>query len=295
MTVIADEEVQGAEGFDTKQYSASDGLILSYRDYGQKSRDKVPVMCLAGLTRNSVDFHETALRLAAAGHRVIAPDYRGRGKSSYDPDWRNYNPFTHLGDVDNLLTALNLHKVVIIGTSFGGLLSMAMAVSRPTILAGVVLNDVGPEIDPNGLARIAGYVGAKIEFSNWDDVARRMMHSYSPAYPDYSDDDWMHMARTSFQINKSGMIVPDYDLNLGKALAEAGASPDMWPYFAALQSVPTLALRGALSDILSEETFQRMQEMNSDMVAVTVSNRGHTPELVEPVCREAIDEFIARL
>ena len=122
-----------------------------------------------------------------------------------------------------------------------------------------------------------------------------MMHSYSPAYPDYSDDDWMHMARTSFQINKSGMIVPDYDLNLGKALAEAGASPDMWPYFAALQSVPTLALRGALSDILSEETFQRMQEMNSDMVAVTVSNRGHTPELVEPVCREAIDEFIARL
>jgi pimeloyl-ACP methyl ester carboxylesterase len=286
---------QDDDAYRLKQYSASDGLILSYRDYGDAVLDKVPVVCLAGLTRNSVDFHDLARHLFAAGHRVIAPDYRGRGMSSYDPDWRNYNPFTHLGDVDTLLTSLNLHRVIMIGTSFGGMLSMALSVTRPTILAGVVLNDVGPEIDPDGLARIAGYVGAKVEFSNWDDVARRMMHSYSPAYPDFTDDDWMRVARTSFQINRDGMIVPDYDLALGKALAEAAPNPDLWPYFKAMHAIPTLAIRGALSDILSLETFQRMQAENTLMNAVTVPNRGHTPELTEPVCLEAIDEFVARV
>jgi pimeloyl-ACP methyl ester carboxylesterase len=295
MTVAEIQETGQTDGYRLKHYSASDGLALAYRDYGDVLCDKVPVVCLAGLTRNSIDFNDLALHLNAAGHRVIAPDYRGRGRSSHDPDWRNYNPFTHLGDVDALLTILNLHKVVMIGTSFGGLLSMVLSVTRPTILAGVILNDVGPEIDPNGLARIAGYVGAKIEFSDWNEVARRMMHSYSPAYPDFTDEDWMRVARTSYQINRDGMIVPDYDLALGKALAEAGEGPDMWPYFAALHSIPTLGIRGALSDILSTDTFQRMQEKNKSMFTLVVPNRGHTPELNEPVCLEAIDEFIAKL
>ncbi|MBT3703696.1 MAG: alpha/beta hydrolase [Alphaproteobacteria bacterium] len=295
MTAPEIQASYNADGYRLKHYAASDGLRLSWRDYGELLFDKVPIVCLAGLTRNSVDFHELAMHLNAAGHRVIAPDYRGRGRSSYDPDWRNYNPVTHLGDVDALLTVLNLHKVVMIGTSFGGLLSMVLSVTRPTILAGVILNDVGPEIDPNGLARIAGYVGAKVEFSDWNEVARRMMHSYSAAYPDFTDEDWMRVARTSYQINHDGMIVPDYDLALGKALAEAGGSPDMWPYFAALQSIPILGIRGALSDILSAETFQRMQETNKAMIALVVPNRGHTPELTEPLCLEAIDEFIAKL
>jgi len=282
-------------GFRLKNYTASDGLVLSYRDYGDAVWDKVPVMCLAGLTRNSIDFHGLARHLSAQGHRVIAPDYRGRGQSSYDPDWQNYTPHTHLADVDTLMTVLNLHRVVMIGTSFGGLLSMALAVSRPTILAGVVLNDVGPEIDPDGLARIAGYVGTKIEFNSWEDVARQMMHMFSPAYPDFTEADWQAAAKDSFRINKDGMIVPDYDLALGKALAEAGAAPDMWPAFAALETVPTVAIRGSLSDILSEATFQRMQDMHPDIIDVTVPQRGHTPLLTEPVCLEAIDAFIQRI
>jgi pimeloyl-ACP methyl ester carboxylesterase len=290
--VIANET---EDGYSQKTYSAADGLTLSYRDYGDAVWGKVPVVCLAGLTRNSIDFHQLALHLSAAGHRVLAPDYRGRGKSSYDPDWKNYNPFTHLGDVDTLLTVLNLHRVVMIGTSFGGILSMALSVTRPTVLAGVVLNDVGPKIDPEGLARIAGYVGTKIEFSSWDDVARQMMHMFSPAYPDFTEADWMASAKDSFRINEDGMIVPDYDLALGKALAEAGPGPEMWPYFAALKDVPTVAIRGALSDILSETTFQRMQDMHPDLVGITVPNRGHTPQLTEPVCLEAIDAFIQRL
>jgi len=286
---------EAANGFSLKSYTASDGLVLSYRDYGDAIWNKVPVMCLAGLTRNSIDFHGLALHLSAQGHRVIAPDYRGRGQSSYDPDWHNYNPHTHLADVDTLMTVLNLHRVTMIGTSFGGLLSMALAISRPTILAGVVLNDVGPEIDPEGLARIAGYVGTKIEFNSWDDVARQMMHMFSPAYPDFEEADWQAAARDSFRINKDGMIVPDYDLALGKALAEAGTAPDMWPAFAALETVPTVAIRGSLSDILSETTFQRMQDMHPDIIDVTVPQRGHTPLLTEPVCLEAIDAFIQRI
>jgi len=278
-----------------RSYSAGDGLSLYYRDYGDAVWTTTPVLCLAGLTRNSSDFDDLAVRLAAAGRRVIAPDYRGRGRSSFDPEWQNYSAEIQLGDIETLLTVLNLHRVVVVGTSFGGLLSMGLAVTRPTVLAGVVLNDVGPEIDPDGLSRIAGYVGTPVSLASYDEAARHQMHLFSPAYPDLDEAGWMKMARASYRQAADGRLAADYDLNLGKALAAAGPTPDMWPHFRALGAIPCLALRGELSDILSPETFDRMAVEVPQLRRVTVPRRGHVPLLTEPTCTEAIDEFLKSL
>jgi pimeloyl-ACP methyl ester carboxylesterase len=278
-----------------RSYAAEDGLKLYFRDYGEATWETTPLLCLAGLTRNSVDFHDLALHVSASGRRVIAPDYRGRGQSSFDPAWQNYRAEVHLGDIEALLIALNLHRVIVVGTSFGGLLSMALAVKRPTVLAGVVLNDVGPEIDPDGLARIAGYVGAPVSYASYEEAARAQMHMFSPAYPDLNDDDWLKLTKRSYRRNGTGQLVPDYDLNLGKALAAADPTPDMWPFFRALQDTPCLALRGELSDILSPETFDRMAADIPELHRVIVPDRGHVPLLDEPSCIEAIDEFLKSL
>ncbi len=278
-----------------RTYSASDGLSLYYREYGDAAWDTTPLLCLAGLTRNSADFDDLAVRMAATGRRVIAPDYRGRGRSAFDPHWQNYSGEVQLGDVATLLTVLNLHRVVVIGTSFGGLLSMGLAIMRPTVLAGVVLNDVGPEIDAAGLSRIANYIGTPVSLESYEDAARQQMHLFSPAYPDLDEAGWMKMARASYRQSADGKLVADYDLNLGKALAAAGPPADLWPSFRALQDIPCLALRGALSDVLSLQTFDRMAVEVPQLKRMTIPHRGHVPLLTEPTCTEALDEFLKSL
>ena len=156
----------GAE-FRERSFSARDGLRLYFRDYGDPLSPRAPVLCLGGLTRNARDFESLAPHLAAH-RRVVCPDYRGRGRSDYDDDWRNYTPAVYLRDILDILTALDLHRVVVIGTSMGGLLAMALAVTRPGALRAVVLNDIGPEIDPAGLARIKTYVGGDERPADWD-------------------------------------------------------------------------------------------------------------------------------
>src|SRR5262249_34199486 len=135
-----------------------DGLRLYFRDYGDPASERTPVLCLTGLTRNSADFHEVALRVAGE-RRVLAPDYRGRGRSAYDPDWRNYEPRIYVNDAAHLLAATGVERAVVIGTSLGGLLAMGLSVLRPTMVAGIVLNDIGPGLVGSGLARIMDYVG----------------------------------------------------------------------------------------------------------------------------------------
>lgn len=284
-----------ASAYREGSYSGDDGLGLKYRDYGDAAWPATPVVCLAGLTRNAADFDDLARHLAETGRRVVVPDYRGRGRSTYGPDWRNYRAEVHLGDVEALLSALNLRRVVIIGTSFGGLLGMALAATRPAALAGVVLNDVGPEINADGLARIAGYIGIPVMPASWEEAALHLMDGFSPIYPDLKDDDWMKMARATFRQNDDGRITLDYDLNLGKALAEAGPPEDMWPIFGALKDIPALAIRGGLSDILSQDVLTRMAEVKPDLKIVTLDNRGHVPLLDEPQALDAIDDFLNAL
>jgi len=274
------------------RFTAADGLSLAYRDYGDPLGERTPVLCLTGIQRNSKDFHKLAMRLAP--RRVLCPDYRGRGRSSYAEDWSTYRPEVYLNDVLHLLTVAGVHQVVAVGTSMGGLLTMGLSVVRPPCLKAVVLNDVGPEVDPAGLARIGASLGRQVELPDRDAAAAHLRGLYRHAYPDVTDPQWLDHADRVFLRLDDGRYRLDYDANLGKAVAAAGKPRDLWPLFGGLANLPVLALRGALSDVLSEATYERMAREKPDLIRVRVANRGHVPMLDEPDCAPALDEFLAR-
>ncbi|HEX7373995.1 MAG TPA: alpha/beta hydrolase, partial [Steroidobacteraceae bacterium] len=220
----------------------------------------------------------------------------GRGRSQYDPEWRNYHPGTYLTDVVRLLAAAGVERCVFLGTSLGGLLTMLTAATQPQLLAAAILNDIGPEVDPAGLARIASYVGRSPPAQSWADAIATVRATYGDMLPGLTDEQWATYARRSYT-EVDGVPRLDMDPNIGEAVrsAPAVAAPDLWPVFAALAAVPTLVLRGANSDILSVATLDRMQTVKADLVRVEVPNRGHVPLLDEPEAVAAIDAFLARV
>lgn len=276
-------------------FESADGLRLYYRDYAAQAPGQLPVLCLPGLTRNSRDFEHVALRLRRE-RRVLCADLRGRGKSQHDPNWQNYHPGTYLGDIARLLDHAGVERCVFFGTSLGGILSMLTAAKQPQRIAAAILNDVGPEVDPAGLARIASYVGRYPPARTWPEAVAIVRASYELALPDLTDEQWADFTRRSYS-DVDGVPRLDMDPNIGEAVraAPAAAAPDLWPVFAALAPVPTLVLRGATSDILSRATFDRMQAQKPDLVPVEVPNRGHVPLLDEPEAVTAIDAFLARV
>jgi pimeloyl-ACP methyl ester carboxylesterase len=284
-------------GFAEKFFGSRDGLRLYYRDY-EGDTAKTPVLCLHGLTRNSRDFAALAEHIAPA-RRVIVPDQRGRGRSQYDPQWLNYHPGTYLDDMWTLLDELSLERLVVIGTSLGGLLAMLMAATQPQRIAGVVLNDIGPEIDPVGVARIQAYAGRLPPVRTWDDAAAQMKMTFGLTFPEYGEQKWHEFARLSFVEGADGVPRLAADPKIGDAVRSIppppGAVQGMWLAFGQLRSIPALALRGAHSDLLSAATFERMQQEVRSLVAVTVQNRGHAPQLDEPDSLRAIDTFLASL
>ena len=280
-----------------RYFESSDGLSLYYRDYHPaEESDRLPVLCLPGLTRNSRDFEALALRLQRAGRRVLTPDLRGRGRSQHDPDWSNYQPTTYLSDLAALQAAAGAERVVVVGTSLGGILAMLIAATRPAAIAAAVLNDVGPEIAPEGLQRIAQYVGRHIPVGSWEEAAAQARATYGLALPDLTDAQWLAFARRSY-VEVDGVPRLDMDPMIGEAVraAPSGAAPDLWPVYGALRPLPALAVRGELSDVLSEATFERMALEKPDLRRVTVARRGHPPLLDEPECVLAIDEFLSDL
>jgi len=281
--------------FSENYYPSQDGLKLYYREYGS-SEDACPLICLSGLTRSSADFHDFAMRYSKT-RKVFALDYRGRGKSEYDQDYKNYNPQVYLGDIFAFLTTKEIEKALFVGTSLGGLLTMAMAGLAKNFIAGAILNDVGPEVDTSGSSRILDYVGKDVRFESFKDAADKQKELYGGAYPDISEDDWMGQAETTFMYDEAAKNYRlNYDLSLGKALAEQLNSDeqlDLWPFFQALGDVPTLSIRGALSDVLSETVFERMKKENPNMEALVLKNRGHVPLLNEPEALTILDTFIA--
>lgn len=278
-----------------RYYAAADGLRLYYRDYAAGQAGKLPVLCLPGLTRNSRDFDHVARRIQRS-RRVLCADLRGRGRSQHDPHWQNYQPVTYLQDIGRLLADAGVERVVMFGTSLGGILSMLLAATQPRLVAAVILNDIGPEVDPAGLARIASYVGRHAPARNWDEAIAIVRATYEIALPDLTDEQWADYARRTYT-EVDGVPRLDVDPNIGEAVraAPAAAAPDLWPVFAALRPIPALVLRGATSDILSRATFDRMQAEKPDLVRVEVPNRGHVPQLDEPEAVAAIDTFLARV
>lgn len=277
-----------------RYFRSRDGLRLYYRDYAGPGSGPPPVLCLPGLTRNSRDFEVLAPRLALT-RRVVCPDLRGRGRSDQDRDWRNYHAGTYVEDLLQLLADAAVERLVLIGTSLGGLLSMAIASMHPARVAGVVLNDIGPDIASEGRERIATYVGRHAPVRNWDEAVAQVRAIYGLALPGFTDADWLAYARRSYS-EVDGVPRLDVDPMIGEAVraaANAGA-PDLWPVFRALRTIPALAIRGASSDILTAATFERMAQEKPDLQRVTVPNRGHAPLLEEPECLAALDAFLAR-
>jgi pimeloyl-ACP methyl ester carboxylesterase len=287
----------GASAFTEHFFHAGDGRRLYYREYGAGRSSRTTLLCLPGLTRNSKDFHDLACRYAPQ-RRVVALDYRGRGRSAYDPNPGNYNPMVYLADLQPLLATAGISRAVLFGTSMGGLLAMGLAAMIPALPAGIVLNDVGPKIDDAGYARIAQAVGTEVHADSYEQAAAFWRRSDAAAYPRLDAAGWLKLARATYRDDESGSGVRlDYDMAVGDALKAQGAIPlpDLWPLFGALRHLPMLVLRGALSDILSADTLARMQREHPGMTAVTVPGVGHVPMLDEPEALAAIDTFLAAL
>lgn len=277
-----------------QRYSAQDGLSLYYRDYGDPLASLTPVLCLPGLSRNSRDFDDLAARLATEGRRVICPDYRGRGRSDHDPDPSHYHPRVLLDDLRHLLAATGCHRFVAVGTSMGGLLAMGLAVMLPGALAGVVLNDVGPDVSKSGLDRIMRYVGRDHPQPDWD-AATTALREMIPSLSLRTPGEWRSAVEGTFRLGEDGLLHVDWDPRIVEPLKDRAARPDLWVLFRALNRLPVLAFRGEHSDVLHADTFARMGEAHPTMVRVTVAGAGHTPSLGENEAAEAIDTFLGAL
>ncbi|MFQ5626059.1 MAG: alpha/beta fold hydrolase [Methyloligellaceae bacterium] len=283
-------------------YSSYDGLMLYFRHYPAPKTDSAPatrpVLCLPGLTRNSKDFHVLALHLSRNSQTprdVFCLDHRGRGRSDYDPDWRNYSPYIELLDTLDFITITGLHHTAILGTSRGGIIAMLMAVTRPSAIGAVILNDIGPVIETRGLARIVGYVGKTPAPDSWEDAALIVRDMFARFFTDIPDDEWMELAH-QFYMEEDGLPVPGYDLALANTLSEinlASPIPQMWPHFDALKHVPALVLRGDNTDVLSQETVDEMAARHPGLQTFEVQQEGHAPLLRDRRTLRVIDTFLA--
>jgi pimeloyl-ACP methyl ester carboxylesterase len=288
-------------------WTSHEGLPLHARDYEPTSEaQKLPVVCIHGLTRNARDFEDLAPRIAATGRRVLAVDVRGRGLSARDPSPMNYHPGTYAADVVSLLAAAGIERAVFVGTSMGGLITMVLASFKPEAIAAVVLNDVGPELSPVGLARIAGYTGMAGRFETWDDAVAYAKAINQAAFPAYGPEDWDVFARRLFDEQDGGYVLA-YDPDIAapiKAAAEAAAKtqaesgqalapPDMYPLFRALaKDRPLLLVRGEISDLIDAGIAERMRAAAPAMAYAEVRGVGHAPMLTEPEAWAAIENLI---
>lgn len=286
-------------GFTEDYFTAPDGVRTWWRRYeAEVESDALPVLCLHGLTRNSRDFAELAPKIAAAGRDVVAIDTRGRGRSDRDPNPANYAYPVYVDDVSGLLDALGWDRVVTVGTSMGGLISMFLAAQRPGLIAGAVINDIGPELDPRGLARITGYVGGSAVFADWDAAAAATRAINGAAFPNETGDVfWQDFARRIGRETETGEVVFDYDPAIAEAFKSApdAPAPDLWPVFDALAAAPVLLVRGAITDLLSEQTVAAMTARQAHLKVATVPDVGHAPLLTEPEAWSAIEAFLSEI
>jgi len=279
--------------FRERRFSAQDGLALYFRDYGDATLRATPVLCLTGIGRNSKDFHGIASRISTS-RRVLAMDYRGRGQSAYDPYWQNYQPRTYINDALHLMAVAGVEKVILLGTSLGAILAMLLTSIQPGALAGAILNDMGPEMPADGFKRIRSYIGQIPRQPDRAAALATLNEMFGTAYPDFAAADWETAVDNMFRREPDGGYLLDYDPAIAKPLAEqSDEPPKLWRFFNALGALPTLALRGALSDVLSEATFAAMAKAKPDLVQATIPNRGHSPTLDEPASCAAIDRFLA--
>ena len=283
-----------------RRWTSPDGLSLYARDYAAADGPaKLPVIAIHGLTRNSADFGVIAGLIAQSGRRVLAVDVRGRGLSARATDPMTYTPDVYAGDMTALMEQTGISRAVFLGTSMGGLITMALAAIRSKVIAAAIINDVGPEVTPVGLGRIAAYAGQPVEISNWADAAAYVRKLNEVAMPHYSDAEWDAFARRTFRMGTEGTPIPDYDPDIMAPIRAAGAKalvPNLWPFFRRLaRNRPTLLVRGGPSDLLSAAIAGKMRKAAPTLAYVEVPGVGHAPMLDEPEAKAAIFPFLSEL
>ncbi len=274
-----------------RRFTSFDGLDLAWMEYaGPADSQRLPLVCLPGLTRTTLDFINLATRQANT-RRVIVQEYRGRGRSAWPASAEGYSATAHIEDLRHLLVVAGVHRAVFIGSSFGGLLSMAFASIQPTVVAGVVMNDIGPSFGA-GLGRIRQFIGSPPYPADLAD-AEAIMRARFPHLPARDDDGWRRVAQTTFEPDGQGRMKPNWDPRV-VSLMDAGDAPDPWVLFRALRPLPLLVFRGSISDVLTPETLEAMARAHPGLIAVTVAGVGHTPALDEPDAEPALDDFLNR-
>ncbi|MDP9422001.1 MAG: alpha/beta hydrolase [Pseudomonadota bacterium] len=282
--------------FQGRRWRSRDGLGLTARDYPAAGGEKrLPVICLHGLTRNSKDFEEIAPVIAGWGRRVIVPDVRGRGESDRDSDPRNYQPKIYARDVIEMMAEFGVRRAVFVGTSMGGIITMTLMAIRPRAVAAAILNDVGPAIAPEGVARILSYVGKGPPLRDWNDAADYVRGINAVAFPHYGDEEWHRFAQRTFRQGTDGPEL-DYDPAITVPLGKPVSKLSLWIagflFRRLARKRPTLLIRGELSDVISPDIAAAMQRMAPRMQRVDVPGVGHAPMLTEPQAVDAIDQFL---
>lgn len=283
--------------FQERHWGSRDGLRLFARDYPAAGDDQalLPVICLHGLTRNSKDFEDIAPIIAAMGRRVVVPDVRGRGQSDWDLDPRHYQPKVYARDIIEMMLAFGIERAVFLGTSMGGIIAMTMMAMRPRAVAAAILNDVGPMIAPEGVARILSYVGKPVEIHDWNDAAAYVRRTNGLAFPHYADENWHRFAQRTFRQGSNGPEL-DYDPAITVALARPPSRLSLWIagflFRRLARKRPTLLIRGEISDLISSDVADQMQRMAPHMLRTDVPGIGHAPMLTEREAVDAIDQFL---
>lgn len=282
--------------FQERRWKSRDGLRLYARDYPAASAETgLPVICLHGLTRNSKDFEDIAPVIASWGRRVIAADVRGRGESDWDLDPSHYQPKIYARDVTEMMAALGVERAIFLGTSMGGIITMTLMAIKPSAVAAAILNDVGPAIAPEGIARILSYAGKPVEIRDWNDAAAYVQRTNSVAFPDYGEVEWHRFAHRTFRQGSHGPEL-DYDPSIGSVIGKPISKISLWLaaflFRRLARKRPTLLLRGALSDVISSEIADRMQRMAPRMQRADIPGVGHAPALTEPEAVDAIERFL---
>lgn len=282
--------------YSERRWTSHDGLSLFARDYAAAGGESgLPVICLHGLTRNSKDFAEIAPIIAGWGRRVIAADVRGRGQSDRDPKPDNYQPKFYARDVVDMMSALGIPKAVFIGTSMGGIITMMLMGIRPKAVAAAILNDVGPKIAPEGVARILGYAGQSVRIRDWDQAVNYVRQTNAMIFPHYGDDDWRRFAERTFRQGISGPEL-DYDPAIKGPISKPPSRLALWLTGLLFRRLarrrPTLLIRGGMSDLISPEIAQSMQNIAPRMQRVDIPGVGHAPMLNEPEAVDAIRKFL---
>jgi pimeloyl-ACP methyl ester carboxylesterase len=277
--------------------TAPDGLTLHVRRYGSRVASALPVVCLPGLARTAADFHPLAAALAsdpAKPRLVLAVDYRGHGQSQYDRNPDNYTLPVALADLSAVLSALEIAPAIFLGTSYGGILAMMLAVLRPTAIAGVILNDIGPVIEPHGLVRLKGYIEKLPIPRSFEEGGKILRWFFEAQFPKLAPQDWIAFAQRTWH-EHGGRLLPDHDPKLAQTLqgADMQHPPTLWTHFDALARVPLMVIRGAKSDMLASSTLDAMLSRRRELDVALVPDQGHPPLLTEPKLIKRIAAFVA--